>query len=96
MQISGSRPGHRTDPHKLGLVVQGGGMRGVVSAGALTVLHFLGLRRVFDATYGSSAGAMNLTYFLAVRSILCVHLHENMASLYRGERRAPIYRARTY
>jgi len=69
VQISGSRPGHRTDPYKLGLVVQGGGMRGVVSAGALTVLHFLGLRRVFDATYGSSAGAMNLTYFLAVRSI---------------------------
>jgi hypothetical protein len=82
VQISGSRPGHRTDPYKLGLVVQGGGMRGVVSAGALTILHFLGLRRVFDATYGSSAGAMNLTYFLAVRSILCVHLRENMGSLF--------------
>jgi predicted patatin/cPLA2 family phospholipase len=42
-------------------------MRGVVSAGALTVLHFLGLKRCFDVTYGSSAGAMNLTYFLSVR-----------------------------
>jgi predicted patatin/cPLA2 family phospholipase len=42
-------------------------MRGVVSAGALTVLHFLGLKRCFDVTYGSSAGAMTLTYFLSVR-----------------------------
>jgi len=29
------------------------------------VLHFLGLRRCFDAVYGASAGAMNLTYFLS-------------------------------
>ena len=49
----------------MGLVVQGGGMRGVVSGGGLTALHDLGMRDLFDATYGSSAGAMNLTYFLA-------------------------------
>eukprot|EP00959_Pyramimonas_sp_CCMP1952_P399425 8368859-Pyramimonas_sp.AAC.1 len=40
-------------------------MRGVVSGGGLTALHDLGMRDLFDATYGSSAGAMNLTYFLA-------------------------------
>ena len=31
----------------------------------LVQLHDMGLRRVFDAVYGSSAGAINLTYFLA-------------------------------
>jgi len=62
---SNSRPGRRQDPYKVGLVVQGGGMRGVVSGGGLTALLDLGMRDLFDATYGSSAGAMNLTYFLA-------------------------------
>ncbi|KAK3233826.1 hypothetical protein CYMTET_55900, partial [Cymbomonas tetramitiformis] len=62
---AGSKPGKRKDPYKLGLLVEGGGMRGVVSAGQLIVLHSLGLRDCFDACYGSSAGAMNLTYFLS-------------------------------
>lgn len=28
-------------------------------------LHDMGLQRVFDSVYGSSAGAINLTYFLS-------------------------------
>jgi len=40
-------------------------MRGAVSGGALQALHDLGLRDAFDVVYGSSAGAMNATYFLA-------------------------------
>ena len=32
--MSGSVPGKRTDPYKIGLVIQGGGMRGVISAGS--------------------------------------------------------------
>ena len=35
--LSGSQPGARRDPFKLGLVVEGGGMRGCVSGGALQV-----------------------------------------------------------
>mmetsp|Transcript_35026 Transcript_35026/g.99283 ORF Transcript_35026/g.99283 Transcript_35026/m.99283 type:complete len:410 (-) Transcript_35026:153-1382(-) len=62
---SDSLPGNRSDPYKLGLVVEGGGMRGAVSAGMLVALHDMGLPRVFDAVYGSSAGAINLTYFLS-------------------------------
>mmetsp|Transcript_33901 Transcript_33901/g.84983 ORF Transcript_33901/g.84983 Transcript_33901/m.84983 type:complete len:458 (+) Transcript_33901:334-1707(+) len=62
---NGSKPGCRTDPFKLGLVVEGGGMRGCVSAGMLIALYDLGLRGVFDSVYGSSAGAINLTYFLS-------------------------------
>ncbi len=41
---TGSRPGARTDGAKLGLVVEGGGMRGVISAGSLMMLYELGLR----------------------------------------------------
>lgn len=39
-----SKPGKRSDGFKLGLVVEGGGMRGAVSGGALQALHDLGLR----------------------------------------------------
>ena len=40
----GSLPLHRTDSFKLGLVVEGGGMRGAVSAGSLFALEQLGLK----------------------------------------------------
>ena len=54
---SGSKPGARTDPHRVALVIEGGAMRGVVSGGMVTGLEALGLRDAFDAVYGSSAGA---------------------------------------
>lgn len=60
-----SRPGMRGDPHKLGLVLEGGGMRGVVSAAMGLALEHLGLRDVFDVVYGSSAGTVNGAYFVA-------------------------------
>jgi predicted patatin/cPLA2 family phospholipase len=63
--MSGSKPGQRQDHFKLGLVVEGGGMRGCVSGGGLQALGDLGLQNVFDAVYGSSAGAINSTYFLS-------------------------------
>ncbi len=40
-------------------------MRGVVSAGMLQALEHSGMLETFDAVYGSSAGAVNGTYFLA-------------------------------
>ena len=63
----GTAPGSRaaSDTMKIGLVVEGGGMKGVVSAGACGELLRLGMYDCFDAVYGSSAGAMNLTYYLA-------------------------------
>ena len=61
----GSRPGHRTDGMRIGLAVEGGGMRGVVSAAQCGELLRMGYWDCFDAAYGSSAGAMNLTYYLA-------------------------------
>lgn len=50
---------------RLGLVVEGGGMRGVISGGSLIALEQLGLTSAFDEVYGESAGAINAAYFLA-------------------------------
>jgi len=50
---------------KLGLVVEGGGMRGAISAGALVAMERLGLSTVFDEVYAESSGATNSCYFLA-------------------------------
>jgi predicted patatin/cPLA2 family phospholipase len=62
---SGSLPGRRIDGFNFCLAIEGGGMRGVVSAGMVTALEELGLRDLFDAVYGTSAGAINGAFFLA-------------------------------
>ena len=62
---SGSEPGERRDPHRIALVVEGGGMRGVVSAGMTAALERLGLTRCFDFVVGASAGAFNAAAFIA-------------------------------
>lgn len=64
-QKDGSLPGQRKDGAKVALVIEGGGMRGVISAGMVTALQYLGLRNVFDVVYGTSAGAINGAYFLS-------------------------------
>jgi predicted patatin/cPLA2 family phospholipase len=56
---NGSTPGQRDDAHRLALVIEGGGMRGVVSAGMTAALERLGLTRCFDVVVGASAGAFN-------------------------------------
>jgi predicted patatin/cPLA2 family phospholipase len=55
----GSRPRARRDPHRLALVIEGGGMRGVVSAGMTAALERLDLTPCFDLVVGASAGAIN-------------------------------------
>jgi predicted patatin/cPLA2 family phospholipase len=58
-------PGARTDPHRLVLSVEGGGMRGTISAGMALALHELGVVSAFDAVYGSSAGALTGAWLLS-------------------------------
>jgi predicted patatin/cPLA2 family phospholipase len=53
------------DGASIALCVEGGAMRGVVSAGMVGALEELGLINAFDAVYGSSAGSINAAYFLA-------------------------------
>jgi predicted patatin/cPLA2 family phospholipase len=59
-----SRPGERTDPYRVGLAVEGGGMRGVISAGMLLALEQLGMRDCFDLVVGTSAGAISSAFFV--------------------------------
>jgi predicted patatin/cPLA2 family phospholipase len=62
---AGSRPGQRSDSCIVGLCIEGGAMRGVVSAGMIAGLERLRLLDTFDRVYGSSAGAMNAAYLVA-------------------------------
>ncbi|MGB9699308.1 MAG: patatin-like phospholipase family protein [Thermodesulfobacteriota bacterium] len=79
--LSRSQPGQRRDECKLGLVIEGGAMRGVVSAGMVAGLESLGLKRVFDVVYGASAGAFNGAYFLAGQAALGTTIYyENLNS----------------
>ncbi len=60
----GTRAPHG-DGASVALAVEGGAMRGVISAGMVSGLEELGLNDAFDAVYGSSGGAINAAYFLA-------------------------------
>jgi predicted acylesterase/phospholipase RssA len=51
-------------PQKIALVVEGGGMRGCVTAGMVAAVDYLGLRDCFDVVYGSSAGSVIGAYFI--------------------------------
>jgi predicted patatin/cPLA2 family phospholipase len=62
---SKSRSGHRADPYRIALSIEGGGMRGTVSAGMALALHELGVVSAFDAVYGSSAGAITGAWLLS-------------------------------
>jgi predicted acylesterase/phospholipase RssA len=64
---TGSRPGDRTDGLRVVLAIEGGGMRGTVSAGMALTLHELGLLPAFDAVYGASAGAITGAWLLSSR-----------------------------
>ncbi|MDQ6949686.1 MAG: patatin-like phospholipase family protein [Actinomycetota bacterium] len=72
---AGSRPGHRTDGHCVGLAVEGGGMRGVVSSGMLAALLDLNCRSAFDLVIGASAGAIGAAYFLTDTGWAAVSLY---------------------
>ena len=56
---SGRPAGHAEDGWRIALAIEGGGMRGTVSAGMALALHERGLVPAFDAVYGSSAGAIS-------------------------------------
>jgi predicted patatin/cPLA2 family phospholipase len=75
-----SRRGYSVPPgtqngRKLALLVEGGGMRGVCSAGGLVALDALGLRNAFDEIYASSAGAMNVAYMLSGQATFGIQIY---------------------
>ncbi|MEO0493015.1 MAG: patatin-like phospholipase family protein [Actinomycetota bacterium] len=64
-----SEPGRRNDPWRVALAVEGGGMRGVISAGMLLALEQLGLRSTIDLVVGTSAGALASAFFVEGRTL---------------------------
>lgn len=57
--------GPRDDGRRVALVIEGGGMRGVVSAAMAGAIEDLGLTECFDLAVGTSAGALNAAAMLA-------------------------------
>ena len=77
---AGSRPEARSDGHLVCLAVEGGGMRGSVSAGMCLALEAAGLVPAFDRIYGCSAGAVNGAYTAAGQAWLAATVYEESAS----------------
>jgi predicted patatin/cPLA2 family phospholipase len=63
-KLSNYEAGSHSDGSKLALVVEGGGMRGVISSAMLEAIKEMGYSNCFDSIYGTSAGAINAAYFL--------------------------------
>jgi predicted patatin/cPLA2 family phospholipase len=62
---TGSQPLARDDGLRIALIVEGGGMRGIISGGMALALDELGLVPAFDAVYGASAGAITGAWLLS-------------------------------
>jgi len=69
----GSVPGNRNDDARLVLLVEGGSSRGAYSSGMTIAIEQLGLLPMFDAVYGSSAGALNAAWLLCGRAESSMH-----------------------
>jgi predicted patatin/cPLA2 family phospholipase len=72
-----SRPGEREDGRRVALVIEGGGMRGVVSAGMTAAIEQLGFTDTFDEVHGASAGAFNAAFLLARQASYLTGLYQH-------------------
>lgn len=70
-----SKPGARApnDNANLALSIEGGGMRGAVSAGMASAIAVLGLSDAFDSIYGSSAGSVVGAYMVSRQ--MCIDVY---------------------
>lgn len=55
----------KDDCRKFGLIIEGGGMRGIIAGGMLLALHEGAGTKFFDAIYGTSAGTLGGAFFLS-------------------------------
>jgi predicted patatin/cPLA2 family phospholipase len=83
------------DGARLALVLEGGGMRGVVSSAMADALEARGLEPCFDLVVGTSAGALNGAAFLAGVARGCTenYLDADLIKRYISPRRLLIGRA---
>lgn len=77
---AGSRPGKREDGHTVCLAIEGGAMRGSVSAGMCVALEAAGLMSAFDRVYGCSAGAVNGSFSASGQAWLGATTYEESAN----------------
>lgn len=63
------------DGRKLGLVIEGGALRAVCSAGGAVVLCQLGFSGVFDEVYATSAAVMNAAYFITNQPLVGISVY---------------------
>lgn len=68
-QEAGTKPGQHGDGSTLAIAIEGGGMRGIVSAGMAAALETLGLRDTIDRIYGSSAGSLNGAFLISGQAL---------------------------
>jgi predicted acylesterase/phospholipase RssA len=68
------------DHEKIGLAIEGGGMRSCVAAGSVLALSHLNLTQYFDVIYGSSAGSMIGAYLISQQVQQASHLYCNLLS----------------
>lgn len=57
--------GKRLDGRRVAIAIEGGGMRGCVSAGMISAIWYLDMVKAIDVVYGSSAGALIGAYFVS-------------------------------
>jgi predicted patatin/cPLA2 family phospholipase len=72
-----SLPGERSDGRHVALVIEGGGMRGVVSAGMAAAIEQLGFTNSFDEVHGASAGAFNAAFLIAGQASYLAGLYQH-------------------
>jgi hypothetical protein len=74
--LSRSTPGNRlsTDNSTLAISIEGGGMRGCVSAGMVSAITALGLTDTIDTIYGSSAGSVVGAYMVSRQMCMDVYV----------------------
>ncbi len=95
-RAEGSGPADRRDPHRVVLVVEGGGSRATYSSGMVLGLEELDLARCFDAVYGASAGALSASWLVAGQTAHCCAgwwrpgLMERVTNPSRGLRGRPV------
>ncbi|HTW18698.1 MAG TPA: patatin-like phospholipase family protein [Mycobacteriales bacterium] len=65
---AGTLPGHHDDGHRVALVIEGGGMRGVYTGGMTRAIGALGLRDCLDEVFAVSAGAFTGTGLVSRRT----------------------------
>src|SRR4051795_7619481 len=72
-----ARGGARDDGATLALVIEGGGMRGVVSSAMAAAIEARGLTPCFDLVVGTSAGALNGAALLAGVAEACTSAYHS-------------------